>query len=77
MLAEQNNRGELVCPVSFKNFFFSTLLGNIAMVPARAIARKLYESEPETTKATAANVLGISAFWLVGGMAYIWLTKRI
>lgn len=64
------------CSVSFWRFAGAVVAGNVAALGAVYIARKALVGEHETTQKTAAAFTGLSAFWLVGGLTWVALSRK-
>jgi hypothetical protein len=67
------NPGERIS--SFARFSGAVIAGQLSAMGARYAAKKLLANDPETAK-TASTFIGIGAFWLVGGLTWVALTRR-
>jgi hypothetical protein len=68
--------GQATRPASFWQFAGSVVAGNVAALGAAYLTRAATRGETESTRNTAAAFTGIAAFWLVGGLTWVMLTKK-
>jgi len=60
---------------SFARFSGAVIAGQLAAMGARYATKRLLANDPETGK-TASTFVGIGAFWLIGGLAWVALTRK-
>ena len=63
------------CPVRFAHFAGATLAGNVAAGGAAWVTRRLLQNDHPETQRTASVIVGLSMFWLVGGLTWVALAR--
>lgn len=64
------------CPVAIWKFAIPVALGSVAGGAAAFLIRRAVHREPDLTQAAAATIAHAVMFWLVGGTAWVLLSRR-